>query len=462
MCQRVQNACQREGERLNILCVKDYASTVIVDMKDRFKCSQTQVFSLFILRHKSRRALVLCRPGVDESARYVPIKQLSTITFNPPRRTVMKYENVYIEAIECALPSEIVTSDELESRLSSLYERLRLPYGRLELMTGIQERGLWSRGSLPGDQSVLTVEKLLRATNTPRNRIGAFIHASVCRDYQEPATACNVHRRLGLSQDALVFDVSNACLGLLTGAIQIANMIELGQIEAGIVVGTETSRALMETTIDELNSNTELTRKTIKDAFASLTIGSGSAAILLTNRALTKTNNKFLGAIVRANTNRADLCRSQVDVTAGGRSDGQTMKTDSETLLHEGVAVAARAFESFPTEIGWTGEDIDKIFCHQVGKAHQKLLFDTLGLDVKKNFATLPYLGNTGSVALPTAAALGIESGFAKPGDKIGLFGIGSGINVVLAAIDWQTTLPSAEPTAPEKLERFLKLNTAE
>ena len=371
----------------------------------------------------------------------------------------MKYARVCIEAIECSLPSEIVTSDELEARLAPLYDRLKLPYGRVELMTGVVERGLWARGALPGDQSVITAEKLLQTTGIARDKIGAFVHASVCRDYQEPATACDVHRRLHLGDDCAVFDVSNACLGLLTGAIQIANMIELGQIEAGIVVGTETSRALMETTIAELNADETKTRKTIKDAFASLTIGSGSAAIMLVDEKLSRTGNRFLGAVVRSNTAGSALCRSQVDVTAGGRASGQTMKTDSETLLRVGVALAAKAYEDFPALFGWSGDEIDRIFCHQVGKAHQKLLFDTLELDVAKNFATLPYLGNTGSVALPTAAALGIESGFARPGDKLGLFGIGSGVNVVLAALEWNQTLPSAQPTPQETLRRFLALN---
>ncbi|MBQ9372944.1 MAG: 3-oxoacyl-ACP synthase III [Thermoguttaceae bacterium] len=370
----------------------------------------------------------------------------------------MKYERVYIEAIECTLPEEIVTSEELELQLAPLYERLKLHYGRIEHMTGVIERGLWSRGALPGDQSVVTVDKLLRTTRVSRDRIGAFIHASVCRDYQEPATACDVHRRLGLSQNAIIFDVSNACLGLLTGALQIANMIELGQIEAGVVVGTETSRSLMETTVAELNSNQAHTRQSIKDAFASLTIGSGSAAIALVNEKLTRTGNRFLGATVQANTEGAALCRSQVDVTAGGAASGQTMKTDSEQLLHTGVALAARAFEEFKTTFDWTPETIDRLFCHQVGKAHQKLLFDSLNLDASKNFATLPYLGNTGSVALPTAAALGIESGFVKPGDKIGLFGIGSGVNVVLGAVDWQTTLPSSDPIKPEIMRKFTSL----
>lgn len=372
----------------------------------------------------------------------------------------MKYERVYIDAVECALPDEIVTSDELESRLAPLYDRLRLPYGRIELMTGVLERGLWARGALPGDQSVKTVDKLLRTAGVPREKIGAFVHASVCRDYQEPATACDVHRRLGLPDECFIFDASNACLGLLTGALLVANMIELGQIEAGIVVGTETSRALMETTIQELNANESLTRKTIKDAFASLTIGSGSAAMLLVNEKTTRTGNRLLGGVVRSNTQGSALCRSQVDVTAGGRSDGQTMKTDSEALLHVGVELAAQAYDEFPRLFGLGGNELDAVFCHQVGKAHQKLLFDTLQLDVSKNFATLPYLGNTGSVALPTAAALGIESGFAQPGAKLGFFGIGSGVNVTLMAIDWQTTLASADPTPPEVLRRFLALNT--
>ena len=136
------------------------------------------------------------------------------------------------------------------------------------------------------------------------------------------------------------------------------------------------------------------------------------------------------------------------------------MKTDSEALLHVGVALAAQAYDEFPRLFGLGGNELDAVFCHQVGKAHQKLLFDTLQLDVSKNFATLPYLGNTGSVALPTAAALGIESGFAQPGAKLGFFGIGSGVNVTLMAIDWQTTLASADPTPPEVLRRFLALNT--
>ena len=55
----------------------------------------------------------------------------------------MRFENVHIEAVGLALPQQIVTSTDLEGRLSVLYERLGVSLGRLELMSGIRGRRCW-------------------------------------------------------------------------------------------------------------------------------------------------------------------------------------------------------------------------------------------------------------------------------------------------------------------------------
>ena len=55
----------------------------------------------------------------------------------------MLYQNVCLESFGYTLPEEIVTSTELEQRLEPVYRRLRLPEGRLELITGIRERRFW-------------------------------------------------------------------------------------------------------------------------------------------------------------------------------------------------------------------------------------------------------------------------------------------------------------------------------
>ena len=142
----------------------------------------------------------------------------------------MRFRRVCLESFGYCLPEEIISSEELERRLAPLYERLKLPEGRLELITGIGQRRVWPAGMLPSEKSVESARLAIEAAEIQPTEIGALIHASVCRDHLEPATACRVHHELGLPSDCLVYDTSNACLGLMNGAVQIANMIELGQI----------------------------------------------------------------------------------------------------------------------------------------------------------------------------------------------------------------------------------------
>jgi len=361
----------------------------------------------------------------------------------------MRYQNVCLEAFAYSLPEEIVTSADIESRLEPLYTRLRLPQGRLELMTGIVRRRFWRRGTLPSEKSVETAEKAIRQAGIDKSLIGGLIHGSVCRDYLEPATACGVHHRLGLPPDCVIYDLSNACLGLVNGIVQLANMIELGQIRAGVVVGTESSRSLVETTIERLNSDTSLSRNDVKTAVASLTIGSGSAAAVLVDRRLSRTGNRLLGGIARADTDFCHLCQSGRD-ESGGDQMHPLMRTDSETLMHQGIRAARTAFADFLNTVGWEPEEIDKTFCHQVGRTHQKLFFEALDLDPAIDYSTLEFLGNTGSVALPMTAAIGIENGHLSKDDHLALLGIGSGINVLMLGVHWQRSAVEQQPASSD------------
>jgi 3-oxoacyl-[acyl-carrier-protein] synthase-3 len=345
----------------------------------------------------------------------------------------MKYTRVYLEALGYTLPKEAITTAELENRLAPLYERLGLPHGRLELMTGIRERRFFQSGTLPGQISLASGEQALQVSDIKRYLIGALAHGSVCRDYLEPATACSVHHGLGLSQDCLIYDVSNACLGILTGIIQVANMIELGQIRAGLVVGTESGRQLVENTLEQLNSDQSLTRQSIKNLIASLTIGSGSVAVLLCDEGLTRTKNRLSTATALANTEHHKLCQS-----AGMET---FMHTDSEQLMREGVATGVQTFASFLSQAGWQREEINKTICHQVGVAHRKLLFESLGLDPGIDYSTFEVLGNTGAAALPLTLALAAEAGHIQPHDRVALLGIGSGINCQMLAVEWHESL---------------------
>ena len=350
----------------------------------------------------------------------------------------MRYENVCIESLGYTLPSEIWTSDDVEQRLGPLYERLKLPQGRLELMTGIRERRFWPTGSRPSQFSVNSCQLALDAARLDREDVGCLIHGSVCRDFLEPATACVVHHQLGLPNRCVIYDTSNACLGIMNGMVQAANMIELGQIDAALVVGSESGRQLVESTISELNANEDLTRKSVKPAFASLTIGSASCAVLLTHRRISNSGTALVGGAASANTRFHDLCQSQHD--QAGSQMQPLMDTDSEELMRRGIETGKANFGGLLTESGWKATDIQKTICHQVGGTHRKLMLESLQQDPESDFTSFEILGNTGAAALPVTLAMAVEQGAINKDENVGLLGIGSGINCVMLGVHWQAT----------------------
>jgi len=356
----------------------------------------------------------------------------------------MEFRHVQVEAFGYVLPECVVTSGELERRLAPIYDRFHLHEGRLELMSGIRERRLWEPGTLPSDAAARAGRRAMNAAGVVPDEIECLLHTAVSRDFLEPATASVVHHHLGLSPRAMVYDISNACLGFLNGMLNLANMIELGQARRGLIVAGESSRPLVETTIASLLSDPSLTKAQLKAAFASLTIGSGAAAVVMAHdsvaHALPADDRpggrplRLLGGVVRADTTRNDLCRGTAD-TGFGRDAQMLMNTDSETLLVQGCDLAARTWADFKKLLGWDNGGVDRCFTHQVGVAHRQKLYEVIGVDPAKDFSTLEFLGNVGSVSLPLTMAMGLEKRPAAPGERIALLGIGSGLNCIMLGV---------------------------
>src|SRR5476649_1680400 len=188
----------------------------------------------------------------------------------------MLFHRTCIESLAVVLPDEILTSVEIEARLGPLYERLKLPEGRLELMTGIRERRMWAAGTRPSDASAAAGTAVLAKSALRAEQVELFIHSAVSRDMLEPATASFAHRKIGLPGTAQIFDVSNACLGFLNSLTIAAGMIESGQIKCALVVSGENGGPLVEQTLKTLLKQ-PLDRNGIKPFFANLTIEIGRA-----------------------------------------------------------------------------------------------------------------------------------------------------------------------------------------
>jgi len=338
----------------------------------------------------------------------------------------MLYKNVSIASVSHVDAPVRLSSADIMKRLQPTLERLGIRDNLLEDVAGIRERRIWDGVMQPSDAATLAAQKALAASGVAHEHMGILINTSVCRDYLEPSTASIIHGNLGLADTCQNFDVGNACLAFLNGMDIAARMIERGDIEYGLVVDGEVSNLITERTLARLSSP-EATAEQFRDEFASLTLGSGAAAMVLGRRELLPDGHPFKGSVTRAATEFSHLCRGNMD----------RMVTDTRTLLVEGLKLAAKTFQAARAALGWAVEELDEFVIHQISKVHTAAFTELLGIDPAKVLTVFPEHGNIGPASVPVALSKLNELGRLSKGKRIALLGIGSGLNCSMAEVEW-------------------------
>ena len=318
---------------------------------------------------------------------------------------------------------EVVTSAQFDERLAATYERLGTQPGLLENLAGIRERRWWPQEFTFAEAAAAAGQKAIDEAGIDPSQIGLLIDSSVCRDHLEPSAAVAVHNMLDLPSSCLNFDLANACLGFLN-AIQLAGtMIDSGQINYALIVDGEGSRHTQESTLDRLASS-DATVSDLFAEFATLTLGSGAAAMVLGRHSENLGSHRVIGGISQADTSHHKICTGTID----------QMRTDTKALLDAGLHLAKKAWaDGEVDQKGWL--DMDRYIIHQVSQVHTSMMCDVLGIDPAKAPLTFPSLGNVGPASVPITLAGEVES--LQPGHRVLLLGIGSGINAMATEILW-------------------------
>ncbi|MCK5099486.1 MAG: 3-oxoacyl-ACP synthase III [Desulfobacteraceae bacterium] len=349
----------------------------------------------------------------------------------------MKYSKVFIEAFGYELAPNVVTTDDIEKKLKPFYDATNFNSGQLYALTGIKERRFWDVEHSISNEAAKAGQKAIFESGISPDQIESLVFCGVCREGFEPATSCSIADRLNISRDAHIYDVSNACLGVITGMIQVANEIELGNIKAGLVVSCETSRQIVDSTIDEINKNKTL--DFFKKAVATMTGGSGAVAVLLTDGSFSNNNtkHKITGTVIKNSIEYHDLCSWGFSDKGMPVDSKIIMRTKADKVLEHGTELVVETFKKFLKEFNLSHDNIDKFIGHQVGAMHHQAFYRALGIDIKKDFPTFPFLGNIGTVSLPITAAIADERDFLNSGDFVCFIGVGSGLNCLIMGIEW-------------------------
>jgi 3-oxoacyl-[acyl-carrier-protein] synthase-3 len=183
-----------------------------------------------------------------------------------------------------------------------------------------------------------------------------------------------------------------------------------------------------------LNADTTLTRRSLKDSFATLTLGSSASAIIMCDQELAEVKHPIVGGISLADTKHSALCTGGDEQSAGA---GLLLKTRAADLMEAGTQVAKQTWEELKAELEWSNATPDLICTHQVTSRHRDGLYNDLGLDIAKDISTFPFLGNCGAASLPVTLSYAQQEGKLQSGDQVALMGIGSGINCSMFGLQW-------------------------
>ncbi|MCL6423594.1 3-oxoacyl-ACP synthase III [Brachybacterium sp. JHP9] len=326
-----------------------------------------------------------------------------------------------VEATEAQVP---VSSDEIDDMLSPARRRLRLPQGVLQRVAGVYERRWWRDPENGWRQGiVLAAERAMARAGITRDQVGLLINASVSRQHLEPAVSTSVHHALGLPRSCMNFDITNACLGFVNAMTVAAGMIDSGQVKYALIVGAEDIEEVQRRTIDRLNSK-DATRADFNNQFAALTLGSGAAAAVLGPADLHPLGHRITNTQARAGTEHHELCIGDMD----------DMRTDSQGLLENGISLILDTWRG-ANAAGRDYRSIEHVIPHQVSMVYTQNFSKITGVGMERIPVTFPDWGNVAAEAVPMTLAKHQEN--VKPGERVLLMGVGSGLNTAMMEVLW-------------------------
>lgn len=334
-----------------------------------------------------------------------------------------QHRSVGVVSLEAVEAPEVVTSDWIDEQLAPTYERWGLRPGLLAELAGIKERRWWPEGVTFDQAAAKAGRAAIDASGVDPDRIGMLISTSVCKHHLEPSVACAVHHQLGLSTSCTNFDLANACLGFVNAMHLASTAIDAGFIDYALIVDGEGSRHTQLATISRLQRDDALVTD-VFDEFASLTLGSGAAAMVLGRLDEHPDAHRVVGGVARAGTEHHTLCIGDLD----------KMTTDTKRLLEAGLDLAHAAWKDAEADFDWVN-GMDRYIVHQVSSVHTRLITERLGIDPQKVPLTYPHYGNVGPAAIPITLA-GVAPELQR-GDRVLCMGIGSGLNTSFTELVW-------------------------
>ncbi|WP_040813660.1 3-oxoacyl-ACP synthase III family protein [Nocardia concava] len=258
-----------------------------------------------------------------------------------------------IEAVGSYLPAAEVSTAELLARLA-----VESPLD-LERISGVRNRRVCAEDEDSFSLALAAARTALDNSSYDAADMDVVISCSITRIRDgefcvEPSFALMLRNELG-AREAIHFDVSNACAGMMSGVLVLDRMIRAGLVKRGLVVSGEYITPISDTAVREMSQKYD-------PQFASLTVGDGAAAVILDGEG---TDDDCIDYIeLNTSASFAQLCLGM----PSDRSSGIALYTDNRAMHNESrYLLWTTRQRDFLTErgSGFAAERYDHVIHHQ-------------------------------------------------------------------------------------------------
>lgn len=145
-----------------------------------------------------------------------------------------RLNGIGIKGISCAVPKTKVENTEF-------YEIFGQDnVDNFMKMTGVRSTYKTGKEQTASDLCYVAAANLLEKKDVNPEEIGACIFVSQTPDYRIPATACVLHKRLGLNKDCVAFDVNLGCSGWAYGVYIVGSLMQSSNITKALLLFGDT------------------------------------------------------------------------------------------------------------------------------------------------------------------------------------------------------------------------------
>lgn len=321
--------------------------------------------------------------------------------------------NMHILGTGSALPSTVVTNDDLTKYMETSDEWIRE-------RTGIGSRHL-STGETVASLAIEACNKALENAGKKAEDVELILVATCSPEMMLPCCACQVQAGIGASK-AVAFDVNAACAGFLFSLNTAYSYLKSGMYKNALVVGAEVLSKIMDW----------------EDRTTCILFGDGAGAVYVEAAEDEEDTYSFVqhsdgvkGMVLKCGT------RDLNNPLYKGEEQSKFVWMDGREIFKFAVGQIPVCINEVMDKAGLTKDNIDLFILHQANKRIISSIAKRMELPEDRFPTNVERVGNMSSAAIPVLLDECNRNGQLKKGMRLVLSGFGAGLTFGASIISW-------------------------